>query len=430
MHKPVERHVDQPVTYEISYDDFSAYMPQHTYIFRPTGEIWNKEGVNARIPPAYVNGLLIKANAYIDSVSPVEQMTWWPGEPVDIKDKLVMEGGWIEKLGVTVFNQYRPPNIIPRRGDAGRWVNHVRDIYGDYADHIIAWCAHRVQRPGEKINHCIVLGGEPGIGKDSILEPVKHAIGGWNFREVSPVGMLERFNPYLKAVILRISEAHDRGEGNRFAFHERTKTLLAAPPNTITIDEKNIREHLIPNVVGVIMTSNHKDALYLPANDRRHYVAWSDKTQNDFDPEYWNSLYHWYEHGGFQCIAWYLNEYDLTEFDPKAPPVKTPAFWDVVNASSSPENIEFLAAIEACGSPDAITVERLRLQADGGLTEWLNDRKNRKAIPHRFGDCGYTRVSNPDHKQGLYRVNGSQVTVYAKSELSLSGRYAAVDNLR
>ena len=70
-------------------------------------------------------------------------------------------------------------------------------------------CAHRVQRPQEKINHALVLGGAQGIGKDTLLEPVKYAVGSWNFREVSPQQAMGRFNGFLKAVILRVSEARD-----------------------------------------------------------------------------------------------------------------------------------------------------------------------------------------------------------------------------
>jgi hypothetical protein len=43
-----------------------------------------------------------------------------------------------------------------------------------------------VQRPQEKINHALVLGGAQGIGKDTLLEPVKRAVGPWNFEGVSP----------------------------------------------------------------------------------------------------------------------------------------------------------------------------------------------------------------------------------------------------
>ena len=74
------------------------------------------------------------------------------------------------------FNLYRPP--IDRAGDpsegaaAGSIMSAT--LYPDDADHIVQWLAHRVQHPGEKINHALVLGGAPGIGKDTLLEPVKH----------------------------------------------------------------------------------------------------------------------------------------------------------------------------------------------------------------------------------------------------------------
>ena len=74
-------------------------------------------------------------------------------------------------------------------------------------EHGVGLAPQRVQRPDEKINHCLLLGGSQGIGKDTALEPVKHAVGPWNFQEVSPTAMLGRFNGFLRAVILRISEA-------------------------------------------------------------------------------------------------------------------------------------------------------------------------------------------------------------------------------
>src|SRR4029077_15503342 len=91
----------------------------------------------------------------------------------------------------------------------------------------------------EKINHALVLGGAQGIGKDTALEPVKRAIGPWNFAEVSPQHMLGRFNGYLKSVILRVSEARDLGEFDRFKFYDHLKSYIAAPPDVLRIDEKN-----------------------------------------------------------------------------------------------------------------------------------------------------------------------------------------------
>jgi hypothetical protein len=141
---------------------------------------------------------------------------------------------------------------------------------------------------------------------------VKQAIGPWNFSEVSPQQMLGRFNGFLKSVICRVSEARDLGDVDRYAFYDHLKTYVAAPPDVLRVDEKNLREHSVPNVVGIIITTNHKtDGIYLPADDRRHFVAWSDLTRDDFTDEYWIDLYRWYESGGIKAVAAYLADFEL-----------------------------------------------------------------------------------------------------------------------
>jgi hypothetical protein len=118
-------------------DDFCAYMPGHTYIFTPTREMWPASSVNARIAPIAVAGRdkPLPANAWLDWNRSVEQMTWCPGEPMEIRDRLVADGGWINRPGCTIFNLYRPPTILPTQGDASPWVNHARYVFGDDAEH-------------------------------------------------------------------------------------------------------------------------------------------------------------------------------------------------------------------------------------------------------------------------------------------------------
>jgi hypothetical protein len=63
----------------------------------------------------------------------------------------------------------------------------------------------------------------------------------------------------------------------------------------LRIDDKHLREYYVPNVCGVIITTNHKaDGIFLPADDRRHFVIWSELTKDDFKAEYWTKLYRWY----------------------------------------------------------------------------------------------------------------------------------------
>lgn len=427
----------------VTLEDFWAYMPGHSYIFAPTRAMWPGASVNARIPPVVLlkdgvpeidekgKPLKIAAAAWLDRHRPVEQMTWAPGEPTTIPDRLIAtEGGWIDRKGVTCFNLYYPPIVEP--GDAaaaGRWLDHVRLVYPDDAEHIVDWLAHRVQRPQEKINHALVLGGSQGIGKDTLLEPVKEAVGPWNCQEVSPEHILGRFNGFLKSVILRVSEARDLGEFNRFQLYDHMKTYTAAPPDVLRVDEKHLREHPVINCCGVIITTNYKtDGIYLPADDRRHYVAWSDLTKEDerFADGYWRELWGWYANGGTAHVAALLLERDLSGFDPKAPPPKTPAFWEIVDANRPPEEPELADVLDRLGNPKVVRLDQLQFEAFGEFYDWISDRKNRRVIPHRLEKCGYVPVRNPDAAaDGQWRVNGARRVIYALKSLSLREQIAA-----
>jgi len=413
---------------KISLDDFYADMKSGQCIYVPSREMWPAKSVNARLPPITEGNQSLSASRWLAKHHPVEQLTWLPGAPTIIKDKLINEGGWIDHAGASIFNLYLPPNI--KLGDAkkaGPWCDHVRRVYPNDAEHIIKWLAHRRRRPHEKINHALVLGGNQGIGKDTLLEPVKRAIGSWNFVEASPKQMLGRFNGFVKSVILRISEARDLGDIDRFAFYDHTKTLTAAPPDVLRVDEKNIREYSVPNVCGVIITTNYKtDGIYLPSDDRRHYVAWTDLSKDDFPDEYWVNLWRWYNTGGCEHVAAYLDSLDLSGFDAKAPPKKTDAFWAIAEASRSPENAELDDLLDALGRPAAVSLSRIMGAADGPFREWITDRKNRRSIPHRLEKCGYVPIRNDVAKDGLWKVDGRREVVYGNTDLPAAERLAAI----
>jgi phage/plasmid primase-like uncharacterized protein len=428
---------------------FRAHMPTHTYIYTPSRELWPGASVNARIPPVSIFAAdgkpdldkdgkpkTLPATAWLDRYKPVEQMTWAPGLPMLIRNRLISEGGWILHRDATCFNRYRAPTI--KLGDptkAGPWLEHVERVFKNDTQHIIRWLAHRVQRPDEKINHALVLGGSQGIGKDTMLDPLKHAIGPWNFAEISPQHLLGRFNGFLQSVILRISEARDLGDLNRYQFYDHMKAYTAAPPDVLRVDEKHLREYNVLNCTGVIITTNHKaDGIFLPADDRRHFVAWSDATKDDFGNDYWPRLWAWYAAGGNSHVAAYLTGLDLSAFDAKAPPPKTPAFWDIVDANRSSEDSEFADVLDAMGNPAAMTIESIIAAAESmtgvaTFVAWIRDRKSRRVIPHRMENCGYVPVRNSSAQDGLWRIAGKRQVVYARSELPVHERLDAASKL-
>jgi hypothetical protein len=427
----------------VTFDDFRAYMPAHNYIFAPSREPWPASSVNARlgrVPLFHADGTprldkggnqeTIPASTWLDQNQSVEQMTWAPGLPMLIADRLIAEAGWIERPGVTCFNLYRPPTIVP--GDASlarHWLWLVYKVFSEEdAKQIIIWCAQRVQFPEIKINHALVLGSEwHGIGKDTILEPLRRAVGPWNFKEITPQRMLEPFNGFLKSVVLRVSEARDLGEMTRHQFYDHTKIYTASPPDSVERNEKHLKEHQVLNCLGMIITTNYKtDGIYLPAEDRRHYVAWSDRQPTDFKKIYWTKFWNWLNGGGDRHVAAYLATLDISAFDPKAPPTKTAAFWEIVNANRAPEDAELADAIDSIKERDAITITMIENYAtDSDLKDWIRDRKNRRAIPHRMGKCGYVPVRNDGPDDGLWKIAGARQVVYARAELTPRERYEA-----
>jgi hypothetical protein len=261
---------------------------------------------------------------------------------------------------------------------------------------------------------------------------VKRAIGPWNFVEITPSAVMGRFNGFLKSVILRVNEARDLGEVNRFQFYEHMKRYIAAPPDVNRVDEKNLREYNVFNVRGVIITSNYKcDGIYLPADDRRHCVAWSDLVKEDFSESYWNKIWKWYNEGGDRNVAAYLATRDITSFDPKAPPTKTEAFWAIVNANRASEEGELADIFDKLGNPNAVTVAQIAHAALGtDLHDWITDRRNRKSIPHRLENCGYVAVRNSDATDELWKIAGKRQVIYAKNELTLAERLKEVRKLQ
>lgn len=415
--------------------DFYAHMPSHMYLYVPARELWPAASVNGACEAVIVGDKRIAPAAWLDRNRAVEQIVWCPGEPEVIKDRLMQAAGWIVHQGARVFNVYLPP--VEMRGDAqsaAPWLEHVERVYPDDADHIVKWLAHRVQHPGVKCNHALVLGGAQGIGKDTLLEPAKAAVGPWNWSDINPSQMLARFNAWAKAVVVRVSEARDLGEVDRFAFYDHSKTYIAAPPDVVRVDEKHLRETYVANVCGVVITTNHAtDGLHLPPDDRRHYVAWSPRERSDFDAGYWTRLYAWMNGGGAGHVAAYLRALDLSAFDPKAPPPKTPAFWNIVAAGEAPDASELRDIIEALGNPVAITLARIIDEASRmklhGLEDELKDRRGRRTLPHKLERVGYVCVRNPDASDGMFRIGGRRAVVYSPRALSLAEQIRAARGL-
>jgi hypothetical protein len=102
--------------------EFIAYSPDHTYIHRPSREIWLQIAVNARVPPLpRPPKKPMSATTWLDRHDAVEQRVWAPGYPEIINDLLVSEGGFFAKRAraFTTSTCRRRSSTHPARSTSG-----------------------------------------------------------------------------------------------------------------------------------------------------------------------------------------------------------------------------------------------------------------------------------------------------------------------
>lgn len=395
--------------------DFFAYLPQHDYIHRPTGMHW---------PAASLDGTVGKdTRMALDLTHPVHLLSWAPGLPERFQWRELDETN--DKAADSwTYNRYQAPRK-PRRSGAqiDPWLKLLNRLYPNDAGHILKYFADAVQNPGRKCNHALVLGSEVhGIGKDTLLKPLKWAVGEKNYATISPAEIFDKNNAWAASVVVQISETRNVGDGqgdriSKYDMYERCKDLAAAPPTTLSCQDKWVARHQVRNVLRPIYTTNHGvDGIYIPLQDRRHYCAWSDAgAMSEADAL---AMHKWLDAGGSEEVAAFLYDASLLDgWNPGARPPQTDWWHRLVLEGMGEEN-PLAEAIERIGSPEWITAEQLAKEGGPAVAAWFADSRNRKGASRHFATLGYRRITNPNEKRGRYMFNREARTVYGKPSIN------------
>jgi Family of unknown function (DUF5906) len=410
---------------ELTPEDFWAHLPSHSYINRRTREHFSVDAVNGHLR-RFTDRLGMKPAQWLDIYHATQQMSWQPGHPEIIEGTIADKGHLRPDPKGRVYNLYRPSEAVASEADSSPWVNHVRLLYPGDADHLMKWFAYRIQNPGDKINHALVIGGAQGIGKDLMLEPLRYGVGKHNLADVNPGDLFKDFTTWVESTLVIINEARDLGDIDRYKFYESAKRFIAASPDTLPCNKKYLASYDVPNVMGVIFTSNHKvSGLYIDPDDRRHYVAWSSAEKQP--AAYFDRLWTWmHEEGGKQAALGFLQRLNIGEWNAKEPPPKTEAWHQIVAANSNPEETtlsDALEGIQIATVKEIVATVQFRGHLD--LAMALTDKKTYRRIPHMLERAGFEALPNPYAKSdGRWVINGKRETLYADRKLSNAERLA------
>ena len=332
---------------------------------------------------------------YVDNGYTVDSSTWWPGQPQFVNGQIVTETGEIIKdARRKIFNMYRPPPTFkkPPKGARNLWKEHVEALWPDPKEHnyFFDYCAHMLQRPEEKPNAFIVLSGAPAAGKDMTIDAIEQCVGLNNTRRITPDIFAADFNPWLKCLLLNINEFRSSKEDHKaMAMYGKLKTYTAAPPHTLTVNEKYMKGQVIMNVVRVFITTNDLQDLFISDDDRRAFIMHTDKKTGWQPPEYFRALAEWYDAEGIAIVSHFLKTRDLSSFNPKAKPVETIGREQVTAGWRPPDDDPISLALDRLGAPDAFFSSELANPNFVDNEEIMKMLQSPRRLLHRMRRSGY-----------------------------------------
>lgn len=270
-------------------------------------------------------------NLYVDDV--IFDPTFASGR---VSNVACDSGEIVDAVGHAVLNTYHPPycglgSYAEEQPEAfvQPFLNHVRKLlpHEDDAKLLIQWCAHIIQRPGEKIRWAPILYSiDQGVGKDTIINFVQEIVGKRYCSTIKPTDIGGNFNEWAQSILIRISEVSDVSEkSSRRKFQEEVKTIISGDDKFVTINEKYGFKHNARNIAHVIITTNNPQDIAVSEEDRRYDVMECATKQamgiEDLDARknYFDALYKWYENGGKEKLYAFLLHVDLSDFKATVP---------------------------------------------------------------------------------------------------------------
>lgn len=425
-----------PETGKIDILQFVFYSPQANYIYRPTADHWPSESVDALVSKVNDNGQLVKATEWLKRNRFATSLTSDPDLDEHVHGIDMKNGSIVVNPEGAVYNTYSPPKIA--LGDARLakpFLDHVRRLLpreGD-AEQFLNFMAHRVQRPGEKPRFALLIAGEQGVGKDTIITMCGPAIGEWNCVSIPPSEIDSKYNDYAKYVLINISEAANHAEMTKWAFNEQMKTLIAGNPDNQLINEKYGRKYHVRLHCGVVLTTNHMtNGLYIPADDRRYDVmeCASREEMGLADPyvrgDYFARLWAWYnEEEGAAHIAAYLHERELGKFSASTGQRITAAHQKIVQTGMSGDEWIIDCLLELATKDDKGQLVTPAWTTSAHVLEALKKTAHaempasnaRRSMANALARQGFNRLICAESKDGRWALRGADgkkkyVTVY------------------
>ena len=260
------------------------------------------------------------ANAALDWIhwpmrAEVEKLEYLPGK----------DAGVTQDDGRYVFNLWKGWGAQPKKGNVKPFTDLIKHLFLKAEpvalEWFLDWCAYPLQHPGTKLySACLLHGIRHGTGK-SLVGVTLGRIYGSNYAYLTQKEIFDERREWAENKQFALGD-EVTGTEDRRRHSDEIKTMITQ--ETLRINVKYIPSYAIKDCINYLFTSNHPDAFYLEADDRRFFVQ--EVLVDPLPDTFYQAYVDWLDNqGGAAALFEHFLARDLTGFNPAAHAYKTRA---------------------------------------------------------------------------------------------------------
>lgn len=215
------------------------------------------------------------------------------------------------------LNLWKPSEVKPDSSlDASPFIDHLKMALDsdEEVNFVLDFVSFRYQnpKPKSKPHHALYLfSDQQGQGKSLFKDTLEKVFGESAVRVSTNVGELTRQSAYqFWSRTLLFAEEVKVGSDTR--LYDSIKAMSGA--NKMNADPKH-RDSIEVEIPAQLIMLSNREPLFIEDNDRRFFIAeWDTGLRGEEKSIYFEEYINWLNNGGYEAIAGYLGQRDLSGY--------------------------------------------------------------------------------------------------------------------
>jgi hypothetical protein len=230
------------------------------------------------------------------------------------------------------LNMYKGFSVEPEQGNVQPFLDLLKHVItnGKDRDLFLKFIAYKLQNPRAAYSYALVIQSQiQGVGKNLLVEVGTRLFDARHFSLVGQEVFSDQFTEWQHQKLFVVAD--EVSSSNSRSVADKVKGWITAFENSI--NGKGQPRFCELNLIAYIFISNHPDAVYIDAHDRRFAILECGSMKLPITDAM--KFVQWRDHGGSEHLLHYLLNLNTTGFNPRAHAPMSRAKLNMINANKS-----------------------------------------------------------------------------------------------